>query len=83
MIESPTLASVKVGSISSARLNVLIALLNLPWSYAMVESSLDPSTCWNLAPPSTRYVDACLYYLGQFEPEPRAFRIKGLAEKSS
>ncbi len=58
-------------------------LLQHQFALSVDQSSLDPSTCWNLAPPSSRYVDACLYYLHQFEAEPGAFRIKGLAGKSS
>ncbi|HWG45023.1 MAG TPA: hypothetical protein VN688_19795 [Gemmataceae bacterium] len=58
-------------------------LLQHRFALSVDQSSLDPSTCWNLAPPSRRYVDACLYYLSQFETEPGAFRFTGLAEKSS
>lgn len=58
-------------------------LLQHPFALSVDQSSLDPSTCWNLAPPSSRNVDACLYYLRQFEAEQGGFRITGLAEKSS
>lgn len=58
-------------------------LLRHPFSLSVDQVSLDPSTCWNLAPPSSRYVDACLGYLRCFEPQPDGFRIKGLAERSS
>jgi hypothetical protein len=58
-------------------------LLQHPFALSVDQSSLDPSTCWNLAPPSCRYVDACLYYLRHFKAEPGVFRIAGLAEKSS
>lgn len=58
-------------------------LLQHSFGLSVDQSSLDPSTCWNLAPPSIRYVDACLYYLRHFEPKAGEFRITGLAEKSS
>jgi len=58
-------------------------LLQHPFALSVDQSSQDPSTCWNLSPPSSRYVDACLYYLRHFEAEPGAFRITGLAGKSS
>ena len=58
-------------------------LLQHPFALSVDQSSLDPSTCWNLAPPSSRYVDACLYYLRHFELKAGEFRITGLAEKSS
>jgi fructoselysine-6-P-deglycase FrlB-like protein/phosphoglycolate phosphatase-like HAD superfamily hydrolase len=58
-------------------------LLQHPFALSVDQSSQDPSTCWNLAPPSSRYVDACLYYLHHFEMEPGEFRITGLVEKSS
>lgn len=57
----------------------------LAHSYALSvdESSADPTTCWNLAPPRSRHVDACLHYLRHFEMGDGAFRIQKLAEKSS
>ena len=58
-------------------------LLQHPFALSVDQSSQDPSTCWNLAPPSSRYVDACLYYLRHFEAATGEFRITGLAEKSS
>jgi hypothetical protein len=39
------------------------ALLAEPYSLSVDETSLDPSTCWNLAPPGYRGVTALRYYL--------------------
>ncbi len=58
-------------------------LLQHPFALSVDESSLDPSTCWNLAPPSSRYVDACLHYLQHMEVEAGSFRMTGLGGKSS
>lgn len=58
-------------------------LLQHPFALSVDQSSLDPSTCWNLAPPSSRYVDACLYYLRHFELNAGEFHITGLEGKSS
>jgi hypothetical protein len=38
-------------------------LLQLPHSLSCLEASLDPATCWNLAPPGVRGIQATLYYL--------------------
>lgn len=57
-------------------------LLQHPFSLSVDQTSQDPLTCWNLAPPSSRYIDACLYYLHHFKVASGAFRISGLAGKS-
>mgnify|MGYP001166139494 CR=1 FL=1 len=57
-------------------------LLQHRFALSVDQTSQDPATCWNLAPPSSRYVDACLYYLRHFEVDSGAFRITGLAENS-
>jgi len=57
-------------------------LLAHSFALSVDETSEDPTTCWNLAPPRSRYVDACLHYLRHFEMDAGAFRIKKLAEKS-
>ncbi|MGE3999007.1 MAG: sucrose-6-phosphate hydrolase [Planctomycetaceae bacterium] len=54
------------------------ALLEHPHALSVDETSHDPATCWNLAPPSSRHVDACLYYLRHFEVGSRAFRLRSL-----
>lgn len=56
-------------------------LLRHRFALSVDQTSLDPSTCWNLAPPSTRNVDASLYYLSQFEMKPGAFHFTGLREE--
>jgi len=38
-------------------------LLNTPYSLSVNEVSLDPHTCWNLAPLGIRNTDACYAYL--------------------
>lgn len=38
-------------------------LLSLPHSLSVDETSLDPETCWNVAPLGVRRVAACVYYL--------------------
>jgi len=58
-------------------------LLQHPFSLSVDQSSLDPSTCWNLAPPSSRYVDACLHYRQHMEVGAGSFRMTGLGGKSS
>ena len=57
-------------------------LLAHPFALSVDETSGDPTTCWNLAPPRSRYVDACLHYLRHFEIDGGKFRIRKLAEKS-
>lgn len=57
-------------------------LLACSFALSVDETSEDPTTCWNLAPPRSRYVDACLHYLRHFEVDAGAFRIKKLTEKS-
>lgn len=57
-------------------------LLAHSFALSVDETSEDPTTCWNLAPPRSRYVDACLHYLRHCEVEAGAFRIRKLAEKS-
>ncbi|MFM8475395.1 MAG: hypothetical protein ACKOEO_06320 [Planctomycetaceae bacterium] len=58
-------------------------LLQHPFSLSVDQSSLDPSTCWNLSPPCNRFVDACLHYLQHMEVEAGSFRMTGLGVKSS
>jgi hypothetical protein len=57
-------------------------LLQHRFALSVDQTSQDPATCWNLAPPSKRNVDACLFYLNHFEADSGAFRISGLSEKS-
>jgi hydroxymethylpyrimidine pyrophosphatase-like HAD family hydrolase len=45
-------------------------LLSQPHSLSVDETSLDPDTCWNIAPLGIRSVTACVYYL-------HALRITG------
>jgi hydroxymethylpyrimidine pyrophosphatase-like HAD family hydrolase len=40
-------------------------LLDGPFSLSVDEVSSDPATCWNLAPPGTRCVEASLAYFGR------------------
>jgi hypothetical protein len=56
-------------------------LLHHPFALSVDQTSQDPLTCWNLAPPSSRHVDACLYYLGRIEADAGAFRLSGLADR--
>jgi hydroxymethylpyrimidine pyrophosphatase-like HAD family hydrolase len=43
------------------------ALLQCPYSLSVDEVSRDPETCWNLARPGSRCVEACLEYLARME----------------
>ena len=56
-------------------------LLQHPLSLSVDQTSSDPDTCWNLAPPSSRYVDACLYYLRQMKVHVGGFRLSRLADR--
>ena len=38
-------------------------LLSESYALSVDEVSVDPDTCWNLAPPGTRWVDACVAYM--------------------
>jgi hypothetical protein len=58
-------------------------LLQHPFSLSVDQSSIDPSTCWNLSPPSSRYDDACLHYLKHMKVEKKSFSMTGLGGKSS
>jgi hypothetical protein len=55
-------------------------LLQHPFALSVDQASQDPSTCWNLAPPSTRYVEACMYYLRHLKAKSGVLRFAGLAE---
>lgn len=57
-------------------------LLAHPYSLSVDQTSNDPTTCWNLAPQSHRYVDACLHYLQSLELNNGTFRIRKLGRKS-
>ncbi len=57
-------------------------LLAHSFALSVDETSKDPTTCWNVAPPRNRHVDACLHYLRHFELDAGAFRLKKLAENS-
>lgn len=57
-------------------------LLAHSFALSVDETSGDPTTCWNLAPPRTRHVDACLHYLRRFEVHAGTFRIRKLGETS-
>jgi hypothetical protein len=56
-------------------------LLQHPLSLSVDQTSSDPDTCWNLAPPSSRYVDACLYYLRPMKVHVGGFRLSRLADR--
>ena len=56
-------------------------LLQHPLSLSVDQTSSDPDTCWNLAPPSSRHVDACLYYLRHMKVRVGGFRLSGLADR--
>jgi fructoselysine-6-P-deglycase FrlB-like protein len=53
-------------------------LLRHPFALSVDQVSSDPITCWNLAPPNSRHVEACLFYLRHFEVDSGAFRLTGL-----
>jgi hypothetical protein len=57
-------------------------LLQHPFALSVDQTSQDPATCWNIAPPGTRFVGACLYYARHFEIDSGSFRITGLTEKT-
>ena len=50
-------------------------LLSAPHSLSVDEVSADPDTCWNLAPPGYRGVQATLAYLDTIQTSKRAFKI--------
>lgn len=54
------------------------ALLQHAYALSVDETSHDPSTCWNLAPPGVRQVDACLHYLRHFEAESGVFWFRNV-----
>ncbi len=57
-------------------------LLRHPFALSVDQTSDDPATCWNLAPPSKRNVDACLFYLSQFKANSGTFQIEATSERS-
>ncbi len=50
-------------------------LLNTPYSLSVDEVSADPDTCWNIAPPGHRGVQALLDYLACVQLRDRRFRL--------
>jgi len=50
-------------------------LLNAPYSLSVDEVSADPNTCWNIAPPGHRGVQALLDYLGWIQLREGSFRL--------
>jgi hypothetical protein len=50
-------------------------LLNTPYSLSVDEVSVDPDTCWNIAPPGHRGVQALLDYLGWIQLRKGSFRL--------
>jgi hypothetical protein len=57
------------------------ALLAGPYSLSVDEVSPDPSSCWNLAPPGTRGVQATQYYLRRLTPCRGGMRYKVAAPR--
>jgi fructoselysine-6-P-deglycase FrlB-like protein len=52
------------------------SLLDGPYALSVDEVSEDPLTCWNLAPPGHRGVQATLDYLQRLRPGPTGLRMK-------
>jgi hypothetical protein len=50
-------------------------LLSEPYSLSVDEVSVDPNTCWNVAPPGHRGVQATLDYLSWIQLEEGRFRL--------
>lgn len=50
-------------------------LLNTPYSLSVNEVSLDPNTCWNLAPLGVRNTEACYIYLKAIILRQRFFNL--------
>ncbi|RSK47471.1 HAD family hydrolase [Hymenobacter rigui] len=50
-------------------------LLSTPFSLSVNDVTSDPETCWNLAPPSVRDSDACLYYLQALHIAPKEMKF--------
>jgi len=53
-------------------------LLNTPYSLSVDQVSLDPNSCWNLAPIGIRNADACLVYLKAVQLHKKYFKIAAL-----
>jgi hydroxymethylpyrimidine pyrophosphatase-like HAD family hydrolase/fructoselysine-6-P-deglycase FrlB-like protein len=51
------------------------ALLQEPYSLSVDEVSRDPETCWNLARPGSRCVEACLEYLAVLTVGPSGAKL--------
>ena len=51
------------------------ALLTVPYSLSVDEVSSDPETCWNLAPPGYRGVQATLDYFNSLYIEERSLKL--------
>jgi hypothetical protein len=58
-------------------------LLSGPCSLSVDEVSQNPSTCWNLAPPGIRSVQACLYYLESIEATGGQFQFAASRRRRS
>jgi hypothetical protein len=58
-------------------------LLSGPSSLSVDEVSQDPATCWNLAPPGLRSVQACLHYLEKIDVTRGAFVFCDLPKRGS
>jgi hypothetical protein len=50
-------------------------LLAQPYALSVDEVSADPNTCWNLAPPGHRGVQALLDYVGAFRVKDGCFKF--------
>jgi hydroxymethylpyrimidine pyrophosphatase-like HAD family hydrolase len=50
-------------------------LLSMPYSLSVDEASADPDTCWNIAPPGHRGVQALLDYFGWVQLGEASFRV--------
>jgi fructoselysine-6-P-deglycase FrlB-like protein len=50
-------------------------LLREPWALGVDEVSVDPATCWNLAPPGQRGAAVTLEYLAALLPNGGGFRL--------
>ncbi|MGD9562404.1 MAG: hypothetical protein AB7F88_09330 [Pyrinomonadaceae bacterium] len=51
------------------------SLLSTPYSLSVDEVSTDLETCWNIAPPGIRGIQAVLWYLDRFEASKDGFRF--------
>ena len=51
-------------------------LLSTPFSLSVDKTSLDPDSCWNLAPEGVRGVEAALWYLSKIVLKNNVFKMK-------